>query len=104
MLADTPTSIKHGADMGELVESQTAANDGVMSALGAARMADAAREFRAAFSIATALYTKANEASQYQVNEPWNLRKTRKETSSTHLDGAHRREPVRGRRVQFSGA
>jgi methyl-accepting chemotaxis protein len=82
MLADTPTSIKHGADMGELVESQAATNDDVMKVLGAARMADAAREFRTAFTIATALYAKANEASQYQLDRAAEIEKTRRETAS----------------------
>ena len=82
MLADTPTSIKHGADMAELVESQMAANDGVMKALGAARMADAAGEFRSAFTIATALYSKANEASRFQGEQAAEIDKTRKETAS----------------------
>ena len=82
MLADTPTSIKHGADMAELVESQLAANDGVMSALSAGRMADAAKNFRGAYTVATSLYAKANEASQYQVDRAAELEKTRKETSN----------------------
>jgi methyl-accepting chemotaxis protein len=81
-LADTPTSIKHGADMAELVASQTAANDGVVSAMGAARMTDAAREFRTAYAIAGTLYAKASEASQYQVDRAAEIEKTRRETAN----------------------
>jgi methyl-accepting chemotaxis protein len=81
-LADTPTSIKNGADMAELVESQVVANDGVMAALSAARMADAAKDFRSAFAISTALYTKAHEASQYQLDRAAEIEKTRQETAN----------------------
>ncbi len=85
-MADTPTSVKHGADMAELVQSQQAANDRVLAALGAGRGADAAKEFRSAFSLAEALYAKGNEASQFQVTRASEAEQARKETATHYLD------------------
>ena len=84
-MADTPTSVKHGADMAELVQSQQAANDRVLAALGAGRGPDAAKEFRSAFSLAEALYAKGNEASQFQVTRASEAEQARKQTSTTIL-------------------
>ena len=70
MLADTPTSIKHGADMTALVHSLATANDQVLTRFGRRRdWQTRPRAFRSAFSLAEALYAKAKEASQFQVNQ-----------------------------------
>jgi len=81
-MADTPTSIKQGGEMAELVQSMVAANDGVLSALAAKHSADAARNFRSAFEISRAIYAKSKEASQFQVDKAAESEKTRKETAS----------------------
>ncbi len=82
ILADTPTSIKHGADMAELVQSLTTSNEGVLAALAARRSLDAAKSFRTAFEISKAVYAKSKEASQFQVERAAENEKIRQETSS----------------------
>ena len=43
MLADTPTSIKHGADMADLVQSMEPSNDRVTASLTAGRSGHAGK-------------------------------------------------------------
>ena len=50
------------------------------------RGADAAKEFRSAFSLAEALYAKGNEASQFQVTRASEAEQARKETATHYLD------------------
>jgi methyl-accepting chemotaxis protein len=82
-LADTPTSIKHGADMDELVQGQIAANERTIAALAAGHDGDAGRNFRVAFSIAESLYAKATEAAQFQIGRADESSKISKATSNT---------------------
>jgi methyl-accepting chemotaxis protein len=82
-MVDTPTSIKHATEMAELVQSQMAANEGVLSALAAGQSVDAAKGFRTAFSIATSLYIKAKEASQFQLDKAAEAEQSQKKTANT---------------------
>jgi methyl-accepting chemotaxis protein len=84
-MADTPASIKHGEDLTELIQTQVAANEAVLAAISGGRGIDAARNFRTAFAIATSVYAKAREASQFQVSKAAEAEQSRKETSGTIL-------------------
>jgi len=85
MLADSPTSIKHGADMAEMVQSSAAIADRVMASLKAGRAAEATTEFRAYSTASLALRTKAKEAAVFQENRVVQAEKEDKETASTML-------------------
>jgi methyl-accepting chemotaxis protein len=82
-LADTPTSVKEGADMAELIQTLQAANDRVMASLAAGRFAEASKGFNQTYSLTEALYSKAKEASQFQISWLAESEKNRAETSST---------------------
>jgi methyl-accepting chemotaxis protein len=82
-MANTPAGIKHGAEMEELVQLQIASNDRAMAALASGNAQGAGREFRTAFSIAGSLYTKAREASVFQVDKEAESERLSKETSKT---------------------
>jgi len=82
-MANTPTGVKQGAEIAELVQAQIASNDRALAALAAGRAQDAGKDFRTAFSIATSLYTKAKEASQFQIDKAEESRKISKQTAST---------------------
>ena len=86
-LADSPTSIKHGADMADLLQSMVTANDTTLAALAAGKSADAAKDFRSASASTSALYAKADEASRFQQSRVVQDEKTRKETSGTTWTG-----------------
>src|SRR5579863_2564554 len=84
-MADTPTSIKHGQDMADMVHSQIPTNDATIAALGEGHSPEAARNFRAAFLISESLYAKATEAADFQVAKAAEAEQSRKEASSTVL-------------------
>jgi methyl-accepting chemotaxis protein len=81
--ADSPASIKQAGEIADLVQAQIAVNERIMAALAAHRLADTAKDVRTAYSIANALYGKAKEASQFQVDKAAQSEKTRKATSGT---------------------
>jgi methyl-accepting chemotaxis protein len=82
-LADTPTSIKHGADMAELVQAAGDSSKATMDRLATSHLAEATKEFKTYISLSTALRTKASEASQFQRDKAAAGEKANKETAST---------------------
>jgi methyl-accepting chemotaxis protein len=82
-LADSPTSIKHGAEMADLVEVSKAAGDTELAWLKAGRYAAAAQGFPAYLATVNAVSAKAKEASNYQKTRVAESEKSSKETSST---------------------
>src|ERR1700733_10593372 len=84
-LADSPTSIKHGEDMAQLIQSQVAVNDAIMAGLDSGRSAELGKSLRGAFSITEALYAKSKEATQHQITRAAEAEQSRKETSTTIL-------------------
>jgi methyl-accepting chemotaxis protein len=81
--ADTPASVRHAAEMAELVQSRAPSSDRAMALLAAGRPADAAKEFGAGLSIGAELFRKAKEAAQFQQDGSAENEKIRKETSGT---------------------
>jgi methyl-accepting chemotaxis protein len=82
-LADTPTSIQHGADLAELIQASKASADTVVTSLKAGRFAAAAREAHTYFVKKAAVRVKAKEASDFQLSKAAEAEKSSKETSST---------------------
>ena len=82
-LADTPTSIKQGADMADLIEAVAPANERMITSLTAGRTSDAVKDFRAADVFTSALATKAKEAAKFQLDKVAVTEKSREETSNT---------------------
>jgi methyl-accepting chemotaxis protein len=83
MLADTPTSIKHGADMAEMIAAAAAAADRVTASLKAGRSVEATREFPAFSAYSLALRAKAKEAAAFQEKRVVESEKERQEAAST---------------------
>lgn len=81
-LADTPTSIKHGADMAELTQNAGEISKAVTAALNAGHAADAARQFSNYSSAYDKVRAKCNEASQFQQEKAVLTEKAQKETGS----------------------
>jgi methyl-accepting chemotaxis protein len=82
-LADTPTGIKHGADMADLVQSAGNLSQETVELVTAGRFADAVRNFKVYSSMDMALRAKTAEAAQFQDTKVIEVEKTNKETSST---------------------
>jgi methyl-accepting chemotaxis protein len=82
-LADTPTSIKQGADMADLIEAVAPANERMITSLTAGRTSDAVKDFRAADVFTSALAAKAKEAAKFQLDKVAVTEKSREETSNT---------------------
>jgi methyl-accepting chemotaxis protein len=82
-LADTPTSIKHGADMADLAQSAGNLSQATIELVAAGRLADAVRDFKAYSLMEGKLRAKAAEAAQFQDGKAAEVEKTNKETSST---------------------
>ena len=82
-LADTPTSIKHGADMAELVQSAGSRRQKAVEQLQAGKIADAAKSFKGYAAGADKIRAKAAEAAQFQDNKVVEIEKTNKDTAST---------------------
>jgi len=82
-LADTPTSIKHGADMAEGVQAAGVHNDNIVAMLKAHRAVDAAKEFHLYTAASFDLRAKAKEAAQFQETKAAEAEKSSKETAST---------------------
>ncbi|MGB6945329.1 MAG: methyl-accepting chemotaxis protein [Bryobacteraceae bacterium] len=84
-LADSPTSIKHAADMADLNQNAKAAGDAVLASLKADRFTAAAQESPAYLAAIDAFSAKAKEASQFQIGRAAEAQKTNQETASTIL-------------------
>jgi methyl-accepting chemotaxis protein len=82
-MADTPTSIKHGADMAEGVQAAGVHVDNIIAMLKTHRAADAGKEFRAYTTASFDLRAKAKEATQFQETKAAEAEKSSKETAST---------------------
>jgi methyl-accepting chemotaxis protein len=82
-LADTPTSIKQGADMAELVQSANETSKGTIELVTKGRLSDALKAFKAFSSISVNLRAKAMEASQFQQDKVAAIEIANKESTST---------------------
>lgn len=83
VLADSPTSIKHGTDMDGLVQRNAEVNDRIIASLRAGRYADAAHEFEESSTISSGVHDKAKEAFQWQESRVADVEKARNDTTST---------------------
>jgi hypothetical protein len=102
-LADTPTSIKQGADMAELVDSAGAASKKAIEQLSASRFGDAERSFKSYAVMSDAISAKAQEASKFQDARVIEGEKTSKETASTVWMALICRQSVRAGRSDIRG-
>jgi methyl-accepting chemotaxis protein len=82
-LADSPTSIKHGADMTEMVATMSEVSKAAMNLIAEGKLADALKAFKTYTTMADNLRIKANEAAKYQLDKVTAMEITNKETSST---------------------
>jgi methyl-accepting chemotaxis protein len=82
-LADSPTSIKHGAEMGELLDAASGLSVKMMEQLTAGRFADAERGFRLYAVMSDAIRAKAKEASEFQDTRVIEGEKTSKQIAGT---------------------
>lgn len=81
-LADTPTSVQHGADMAELVQNAANVADGVVASVWAGHEADAVRGFLAFSAASQKLRAKAKEAVEWQRKRADESEVARKATSA----------------------
>jgi methyl-accepting chemotaxis protein len=81
-LADSPTSIKHGAEIAELLNSVGGGRQQIIDLINAGKFADAAQTFVPYSSIAGELRAKANEAAQFQDGRVIEIEKQYKATSN----------------------
>jgi len=84
-LADSPTSIKQGAEMEELVAAASAVSAKGMEQIAAGRFGDAERSFKTYAAMSDNLREKVGTTMQYQDGRVADSEKTSKETSSTVL-------------------
>jgi methyl-accepting chemotaxis protein len=84
-MADSPASIKQGAEMAELAESAKALSARCLEQIQAGRFADAEKSFKAYALLSGALRNKATEAATFQDVRVVEGKKISKETSSTVL-------------------
>jgi methyl-accepting chemotaxis protein len=82
-LADTPTSIQHGADMAQGIQSILAILERITSDLKGDQGVKAAREFRGYTEASLSLRAKAKEAAQFQLTKAAESQKASQETAST---------------------
>lgn len=82
-LADSPTSIQHGADMTELVQAASAHSKAALDLAKAGRFADAARETHVYFLAEAVLRNKCKEAADFQSSRAAEIDKSNQETAST---------------------
>jgi methyl-accepting chemotaxis protein len=83
LMADTPTSIKHGADMAEGVQAVVASLERILRILRAHQGIEAAKEYRLYTAAFVSLHAKANEAAQFQETKGAEAEKASKEIAST---------------------
>jgi methyl-accepting chemotaxis protein len=82
-LADTPTSIRHGADMAQGIESIVAILGRITAELKGGQGLKAAGEFRGYTAASLSLRAKAKEAAQFQLTKAAESQKASHETAST---------------------
>jgi methyl-accepting chemotaxis protein len=82
-LADTPTSIKHAADIAEEIQGIVPYLDRIVGMLNAGHAVDAAKEFRAYNDKNSVLRDTAKQASQFELTKAAEAEKSSKETAST---------------------
>jgi methyl-accepting chemotaxis protein len=82
-LADTPTGMKHGAEMAELVQSAQGFASEIEGSIAAGRSAEAAKHFRDYYPVAGELRSKAGEAAKFQIEKAAELEKTNRAQSGT---------------------
>jgi methyl-accepting chemotaxis protein len=82
-LADSPISIKHGAEMAELIDSAGATSKKAMEQLSAGRFGDAERSFKAYVLMSDTIRAKAQEASKFQDGRVIEGEKTSSDTANT---------------------
>jgi methyl-accepting chemotaxis protein len=81
-MADTPTSIKHAADISDLVDSVSAASKKTIELASAGKFSDAAKALRPYLAISVDLRAKSNEASEFQLAQAAEVEHSLKSTSS----------------------
>ena len=82
-MADTPTSVKHGADMNEGAQTAGVHVDSIIAMLKAHRVVEAAKEFHVFTTASFELRSKAKEAAQFQETKAADAEKAGKQTAST---------------------
>ena len=82
-MADTPTSIKQGADMAEEIQVVVAHLDRIVAMLKARRAVEAAKEYRLYTAANLTLRAKAKEAAEFQLVKAAEAEKASKGTAST---------------------
>jgi hypothetical protein len=80
-LADTPTSIKQGADMAEMVQTASPHSKAALELATAGRFAEAAKELHVYYEFDRTLRDKCKEAAQFQLTRAAEAEKTNKETA-----------------------
>jgi methyl-accepting chemotaxis protein len=80
-LADTPTSIKQGIDMADMVQAAAALSKRTVELATAGRFADAGKNFVVYAGLAASLRAKATEAAEFQITKAAQVEKTGKETA-----------------------
>jgi methyl-accepting chemotaxis protein len=82
VLADTPTSIKQGADMADLVQAASPHSKAALELATAGRFAEAAKELHVYYGFDQTLRDKCKEAAQFQLARVAEAEKTNQETAS----------------------
>ena len=82
-MADTPTSVKQGADMAEEIQVVVAHLDRIVAMLKARRAIEAAKEYRLYTAANLTLRAKAKEAAEFQLVKAAEAEKASKGTAST---------------------
>lgn len=81
-LADTPTSIKHGMDMAEMISTASVLSQKTLELGVAGHFSDAGKSFVTNAEMCAALKAKATEAAQFQITKATAAEKTANETAS----------------------
>jgi len=81
-LAESPTSIKQGAEMAELIAAAKSLSQQSVDMVVAGKFTDASQSFLTYYATTAALRDKAKEASQFQLAKAAELEKTNTETAS----------------------
>jgi methyl-accepting chemotaxis protein len=83
VLADTPTSIKQGAEMADLIQAASGHSKAALELATAGRFADATKELHVYYEADTTLRDKCKEAAEFQLTKAAEIEKTNKETAGT---------------------
>jgi len=81
-LADSPTSVKHGADMADLVQSVSERSSKIQQLMAEGRFADAVKQFHDFTSVSVDLRNKSKEVTDWQITRAAEAENTYKETAS----------------------